>query len=128
MEQTTIGTLASIVENKPFSRYMMFQHEDVTLYTATNKHAHKVEDLRTNPDVHILLGYSGEGLSDQYLEIAAKAEVETNQDLKEKYWNDSLKHWIPSAHDPAYLLLKLVPSSILLYEGAGKDPKELSLD
>ncbi|MBM7704325.1 pyridoxamine 5'-phosphate oxidase family protein [Metabacillus iocasae] len=120
-----IGTLATIRGGKPYSRFMMFFNEDLVLYTATNKHTHKVEDIEENPYVHILLGYEGQGWNDSYVEIQAKANVEDRQELKEKFWNEHLREWISGPDDPNYVLLQLTPEHILYFEKAGSEPEEL---
>ncbi|WP_201715733.1 pyridoxamine 5'-phosphate oxidase family protein [Rossellomorea arthrocnemi] len=120
-----VGTLATIRDNKPYSRFMMFNHDDLTLYTATNEQAHKAEDIAQNPHVHILLGYDHDSDHEHYVEIEAEASVEHSTAVKEKFWNEQLKHWIPSADDPEYLLLKLTPTTILYYEKPGSEPQEL---
>ncbi|MGM0852425.1 MAG: pyridoxamine 5'-phosphate oxidase family protein [Bacillota bacterium] len=122
-----IGTLATIRDNKPYSRFMMFYHEDLILYTATNEHAHKAEDIAQNPHVHILLGHDRDSDHEHYVEIEAEATVEESRELKEKSWNEQLKSWIASPDDPEYMLLKLTPKTILYYEKTGKEPQELSL-
>jgi general stress protein 26 len=122
-----IGTLATIRDNKPFSRFMIFNHDGLTLYTATNEHAHKAEDIAQNPNVHILLGYDRDSDHEHYVEIEAEASVEESAELKKKFWSEELRHWIASPDDPEYLLLKLKPVTILYYEKPGKEPQELSL-
>ncbi len=122
-----VGTLATIRDNKPYSRFMMFYNENLTLYTATNEHAHKAEDIAQNPQVHILLGYDRDSDHEHYVEIEANAEIEESKELKEKFWNEKLKSWISSPDDPEYMLLKLTPKTILYYEKPGKEPQELSL-
>ncbi|MBM7587546.1 general stress protein 26 [Bacillus pakistanensis] len=121
-----IGTLATVRNNKPYSRFMLFSNEDLILYTATNKHAHKTEDIAENPLVHILLGYERDSSHQHYVEIEGKAEVEESQELRERFWYDSLKPWIASVDDPEYLLLKITPETILYFEKPGDEPKELS--
>ncbi|WP_156509951.1 pyridoxamine 5'-phosphate oxidase family protein [Rossellomorea aquimaris] len=121
------GTLATIRDGKPYSRFMMFYHDELTLYTATNEHAHKAVDISQNPHVHILLGYDRDSNHEHYVEIEATAEVEESEELKHKFWNEELKAWIPSPDDPEYMLLKLTPKTILYYEKPGKEPQELSL-
>ncbi|TMU85022.1 general stress protein [Bacillus sp. BHET2] len=120
-----IGTLATIRDNKPYSRFMMFDHDDLILYTATNEHAHKAENISQNPHVHILLGYDRDSDHEHYVEIEAEASIEQSKELKEKFWNEKLKHWITSSDDPEYMLLKLTPKTILYYEKPGAEPQEL---
>ncbi|XXM70635.1 pyridoxamine 5'-phosphate oxidase family protein [Lysinibacillus sphaericus] len=121
------GTLATIRDNKPYSRFMIFNHDDLTLYTATNEHAHKAEDIAQNPNVHILLGWDLGSDHEHYVEIEAEASVEGSAELKKKFWSEELMHWTASPDDPEYLLLKLKPVTILYYEKPGKEPQELSL-
>ncbi|MDQ0246916.1 general stress protein 26 [Bacillus fengqiuensis] len=120
-----IGTLATIQDNRPYARFMMFFHEDLVLYTATNKDTHKVDEIIQNPNVHILLGYEGKGWNDSYVEIEATAAISDNQELKNKYWNDCLTEWLRSPDDPDYILLQLTPESIRYYEKAGSKPEIL---
>ncbi|PGT79085.1 pyridoxamine 5'-phosphate oxidase family protein [Bacillus sp. AFS040349] len=122
-----VGTLATIRQNKPFSRFMLFFNEDLVLYTATNKDTHKVEDINANPNVHILLGNDCKGWDDPYVEIEGTVMVEESKELKEKFWNDHLKNWIPSADDPDYMLLKISPSSYRYFEKSSSEPETLSL-
>ncbi|WLR42527.1 pyridoxamine 5'-phosphate oxidase family protein [Bacillus carboniphilus] len=114
-----IGVLSTVQNNKPYSRFMMFFHEDMTLFCATNKEAHKTEQIEANPHVHILLGYEGKKWNDEYAEIEGTCSIETSAKLKEHFWNDHLKEWIQSADDPDYVLLKITPKKIRYFKGAG---------
>ncbi|QFT87867.1 General stress protein 26 [Bacillus sp. THAF10] len=114
-----IGTLATIRRDRPYSRFMLFFHEELTLFCATNEHTHKIEDIKTNPHVHILLGMEGGSWSSPYVEIEAEASFENNNDYKQKFWNEKLSEWIKSPDDPNYLLLKLTPTTIRYFEKAG---------
>ncbi|TDL77806.1 general stress protein [Peribacillus frigoritolerans] len=122
-----IGTLATIRQNKPFSRFMLFFHDELTLYTATNKDTHKAEDIESNPNVHVLLGFEGDGWKNDYAEIEGNASVEESAELKEKFWNKELKEWISGPDDPNYLLLKISPQSIRYYQKAGSKPEIIEL-
>ncbi len=122
-----IGTLATVRNDRPYSRFMMFFNQELTLYTASNQHAHKAEDMAQNPHVHILLGYDRDSDHKHYVEVEATAEVEESKELKKKFWDDYLKHWIADAEDPEYMLLKLTPKTILYYEKEGDEPQELSI-
>jgi general stress protein 26 len=120
-----VGTLATIQNDRPYSRFMMFFHEDLVLYTATNKDTHKVDEIKQNPNVHVLLGYEGKGWNDSYLEVEATASISDNKELKEKFWNDHLKEWMNSPDDREYVLLQLMPEAIRYYEKAGSKPQVL---
>lgn len=121
-----VGTFATIKNNRPHSRFMLFYNEDTTLYTVTNKDTHKATDLMTNPYAHILLGYECKGWNDTYVEIEAKASVEESMELKQRFWNDKLSEWLNGPDDPNYLLLKLSPDTIRYFEKAGSQPQVLN--
>jgi len=119
-----VGTLATIQDNKPYSRFMMFFHEELTLYTATNKETHKVDDLGQNPNVHILIGA---GFSGAYCEIEATATIEDSKEKKEKYWSDNLSKWLGGSDDPNYVLLQLKPQQIRYFADSGSKAEVLEL-
>ncbi|MFC3418939.1 pyridoxamine 5'-phosphate oxidase family protein [Salinicoccus hispanicus] len=76
LDNNKIGTLATIRDNKPISRYMYFYNDGLTLYTYTKKDTYKVEDLEENPNAHVLLGYEErEDLGERYVEIQGKASL-----------------------------------------------------
>ncbi|PLT28572.1 pyridoxamine 5'-phosphate oxidase family protein [Peribacillus deserti] len=127
LEENAVGTLASVMNGKPHSRYMTFFNNDLTLYTPTNKETHKAEEIDNNPYVHILLGYQGEGFGDSYLEIEGKAAVREDADIKEKLWNDHLKPWFKGKDDPDYIVLEIKPSMIRLMNNKENSPQTLEL-
>ena len=65
-----IGVLSSVENNKPHSRYMTFYHEDLTLFTPTQKDTEKIDEIEKNSSVSVLLGYEEKGQSDTYVEIS----------------------------------------------------------
>lgn len=76
LDGNNIGTMATIRDNKPMSRYMYFYNDGLTLYTYTRKGTYKVEDLEENPHAHILLGYEErDGIGERYVEIQGKASL-----------------------------------------------------
>ncbi|AZB41676.1 general stress protein [Bacillus sp. FJAT-42376] len=127
LDNHQIGSMATVRNSKPYSRFMLFFHEGLTLYTATSKKTHKAEDINENPSVHLLLGYEGKGFQDEYAEVEAKASVEESASLKEKFWNEKLKDWIKGPDDPDFMLLKLEPEKFCYYAKAGDDPETLEM-
>ncbi|WP_338780040.1 pyridoxamine 5'-phosphate oxidase family protein [Metabacillus sp. FJAT-52054] len=128
LDNHQIGSMATVRNGKPYSRFMLFFHQGLTLYTATSKKTHKAEDIRENPAVHLLLGLEGNGFRDEYAEIEANASVEESSSLKEKFWNEKLKDWIKSPDDPDFLLLKLEPEKFCYFSKAGEEPETLTMD
>ncbi|WP_163102108.1 pyridoxamine 5'-phosphate oxidase family protein [Peribacillus alkalitolerans] len=124
LEGNKVGTLATIQNNKPHSRYMTFFHDGLTLYTATSKKTHKIEELEKNSYVHILLGYTGEGLSDSYIEYEGKAKLTDSKDIIDKIWGGELEKWFEGKDDPNLMILEIQPEYIRLMN-IGGDPEEL---
>lgn len=121
-----IGTLATIEDEKPFSRFMLFFSEELTLYTATNNDTQKVEQIEQHPYAHILLGLDA-GKNAPYCEIAAKVSIEESEEKKQKFWNDELNKWLEGPNDPNYILLKFTPTSIRFFANSAADPEELNV-
>ncbi|WP_442593611.1 pyridoxamine 5'-phosphate oxidase family protein [Neobacillus sp. D3-1R] len=118
LNDSNVGTLATVEKNKPHSRYMTFHHEGLTLYTATSTETHKIEELEQNPNVHILLGYEGKGYGDGYLEIEGTAKIRDDE-LKTKLWNEKMANWFDGPNDPNYIVLQIDPSQIRLMNNEG---------
>lgn len=124
--ESKVGTLATVVGNKPHSRYMTFFNEDLTLYTPTSKETYKADEIESNPNVHILLGYEGAGMGDAYIEVQGKASIREDQSLKDKLWNNKMEKWIESPNDPDYIILEINPETIRLMNDNG-EPETLNL-
>jgi general stress protein 26 len=127
LENDLVGVLASVENNKPHARYMTFFNDNLTLYTASNNDTHKVDEIEQNPHVHILLGYEGGGIGDEYVEITGTSTVSDSKELKEKVWNEHLKGWFDGPDDPKYIVLKITPDSIRLMNRKGESPQSLEL-
>ncbi|MCY7753047.1 pyridoxamine 5'-phosphate oxidase family protein [Bacillus haynesii] len=118
LDHHKIGSLATVESGKPHSRYMTFFHDGLTLYTPTSDETHKAEEIDNNPNVHVLLGYNGEGLGDAYLEITGTAKLNHSKDLKDKIWDERLERWFDGKEDPNLTVLEIEPSEIrLMNEG-----------
>lgn len=125
LDESYVGTMATVQQDKPFSRYMTFFNEDFTLYTATSKQTEKVDELEKNPNTHILIGYEGEGFGDEYLEIMGTVTISDEENLKEKVWNEHMKPYFNGPDDPDLVILKITPDSIRLMNKKGQEPKQI---
>ena len=123
LNDNLIGTMATVQQNKPHSRYMTFFNEDFILYTATSKQTHKVEELQNNPNTHILIGYDGKGFGDSFLEIEGTVIESDDESLKEKVWNKALKAWFDGPEDPDLIILKITPTQIRVMNTKGDEPQ-----
>ncbi|WP_100331143.1 pyridoxamine 5'-phosphate oxidase family protein [Bacillus xiapuensis] len=124
LDEQPVGTLATVKKNKPHTRYMTFFHDELTLYSPTGKDTYKVEEIEENPNVHILLGYSGNGYGDAFLEIEGTAVITSSSDLKQKLWNGELSKWFKSPEDPNFVVLKITPS-VIRYMNDGKETPQV---
>ncbi|MEC1414649.1 pyridoxamine 5'-phosphate oxidase family protein [Bacillus safensis] len=127
LDEQKVGTLATVEQDKPHTRYMTFFHEGLTLYTPTSKETHKAEEIEKNPNVHILIGYSGEGFGDTYAEIAGTASLTDDPELIDRLWSDEMEKWFKGKEDPNLVILKIEPTSIRYMNEGSRTPAELSL-
>ncbi|WP_430787589.1 pyridoxamine 5'-phosphate oxidase family protein [Virgibacillus flavescens] len=127
LNNSMVGTMATVQKNKPHSRYMTFSHEALKLYTVTNKETHKTDEIKTNPYTHILLGYDGDGFGDDYVEYEGKVTINDSAELKKKMWNDHMKSWFDGPEDPNFIVLEIEPIQINLMNKKGESPKRLEL-
>ena len=127
LNNNMVGTMATVQQNKPHSRYMTFFNENFILYTVTSKDTHKVEELKQNPNTHILIGYDGKGFGDAFLEIEGTVDVTDDETYREKVWNKALKFWFDGPDDPKMIILKITPTQIRLMNTKGEDPKIIQI-
>lgn len=123
LNREKIGTMATVRNGKPYSRYMTFQHEDFVLYTVTSKHSEKVEELQQNPYTHILYGYENEGFGDAYVEIEGKVTAFEDEGIKNKLAELFSGIFIGTRDE--MLTLKIEPIRMRLMNKKGEPPKEI---
>jgi len=126
IEKNNIGTMSTVSDDKPVSRYMTFFNEGFILYTITDKRTHKVEDLETNPHVFILLGYDTGLLNKNYVEIAGQATITEDQSLIEHLWSPYMNLIFDGKDDPNIVILKIQPDTVTLR--GTKDNEVISID
>jgi len=122
-----VGTMATVQNNKPHSRYMTFFNDEFTLYTATSRDSHKVDELRENPHTHILIGYEGKGFGDEYLEIEGTVEESKEESLKEKVLDHVSNKFFKGPDDPQLVILKITSTQIRLLNKKGEEPRMVEL-
>lgn len=127
LEESHIGTMATVKNNKPHSRYMTFFHRDLTLFAPTDKNADKTDEIEENPYTHIIIGYEGEGFGDEYIEYEGKVSFNHSEELKKDLWNDDMNIYFEGPQDPNYTLLEIEPLHIRLMNKKGEPPLELEL-
>lgn len=122
-----VGTLSTIKDEKPHSRFMTFFHDELTLMTPTSRKTHKVEDVEQNHNVHVLLGYDGEGWHDRYVEVQGTVSIDDSKETKEKLYKGEIKNWFDSPDDPNYIVLRITPETIRLMNEGENTPATLEL-
>ncbi|RDW18267.1 general stress protein [Oceanobacillus arenosus] len=127
LDNSSVGTMATVQQNKPHTRYMTFSRNGLNLYTATSKETHKVEEIIENPFTHILLGYEGDGFGDEYVEYEGKVQISDSKELKNELWNPYMENWFDGPNDPNYTVLEVTPVQISLMNKKGMEPKILEL-
>lgn len=123
LDRHQVGTLATVQNGTPHSRYMTFYNEDLVLFTPTDIETHKAEEISKNPNVHILIGYDGKGFEDPYVEVEGKAKINDSEELKDKLWNKQMKHWFNGPDDPNYIILEIHPNQYRLMNVNGEGPQ-----
>ncbi|WP_404452081.1 pyridoxamine 5'-phosphate oxidase family protein [Virgibacillus necropolis] len=127
LNDSNVGPMATVENNKPHSRYMTFWNDGLKLYTATNKNTHKTEEIDTNPFTHILLGYEGEGFGDEYVEYEGKVSINDSEEMKKQLWNEHMELYFDGPNDSNYFVLEIEPMQISLMNKKGEAPKILHL-
>ncbi|MEH6942692.1 pyridoxamine 5'-phosphate oxidase family protein [Bacillus sp. JJ722] len=128
IEESRVGVLSTISKGKPNGRYMTFFNEGITIYTPTNKNMYKIEDMVTNPHVHIILGYEGEGYGDTYAEIEGVGVLSTDEELKSRLWNDTLSTYFSGPNDPNYVVIVIEPKKVtIMNDEQSNGPQVISL-
>lgn len=127
LDESHIGTMSTVKNNKPHSRYMTFFHRDLILYTPTDKHADKTGEIDENPYTHIIIGYEGDGFGDEFVEYQGEVTFNHSEELKRELWNDDLKLYFDGPEDPNYTLLEIHPIGIRLMNKKGKSPLDLEM-
>ncbi|WP_156290066.1 pyridoxamine 5'-phosphate oxidase family protein [Oceanobacillus salinisoli] len=127
LNESHTGTMATVKGNKPHSRYMTFFHRDLKLFTPTDKHTDKTEEIDENPYTHIIIGYEGEGFGDEFVEYQGKVSFNQSEKLKKEFWNEDMKLYFDGPDDPNYLILEIEPIGIRLMNKKDGEPKELEI-
>lgn len=123
-----IGTMATVRNEKPHSRYMTFFNRNLILYTPTDTHAEKTEEIEANPYTHIIIGYEGDGFGDEYVEYQGKVTFNHSEELKKDFWNEDMSLYFDGPEDPNYTLLEIQPIGIRLMNKKGEAPIDLVIE
>ncbi|WP_438347882.1 pyridoxamine 5'-phosphate oxidase family protein [Paenibacillus sp. FA6] len=125
LDHNKICSLATIEGNKPKQRYMMLYNEGLSIHLVSDRRTHKVEELKNNPNVSLLIGYEIGGTKEVVV-MEGTCSICTDDNLKERCWNDDLKEWFDGPRDPNYVILDIQLADILYTDKDGKQRKWIS--
>tara|TARA_B100000315_G_scaffold245099_1_gene270590 strand:- start:1296 stop:1724 length:429 start_codon:yes stop_codon:yes gene_type:complete len=124
MNRSRLSSLATIKDNKPWARYMMIQHsDDLTCYVAAFLKSRKIEQIKNNSNVHLIMGGSPHNHQLPYINIQATATISEDLEIKEKYWYDDLKAYFSGPQDSNYVVIIMKPEFIEYMEPAKLEPE-----
>lgn len=112
IEGSKLAALATIVNGKPWVRYVVSRNEGLTLYICTFWSSRKIAQIKKNPNVHITIGGSLEHMDAPYVQIAAKARIRGDSAIRRKLWLDFMKRYYSGVDDPQYVVIEAKPGLI----------------
>jgi general stress protein 26 len=129
VKNVQLGTLATIDDTKPWARYMVVRHdEELVFYTNTFAQSRKVEQIKKNNNVHLVIGGDPHNWKAPYLNMEAKAELLSAPQDKEKYWEDMLRQYFQGPQDPNFIVIKILPTSIEYVDPETHKPQIYKVD
>jgi len=97
-------------EGTPWVRYVTASgDEDLTIRFVTSLRSRKVAHIRSNPAVHLVCGAKTLESTENYLQIAGRAEISTDEKERRRLWNDNLKSYFSGPDDPNYCVVIVKP-------------------
>ncbi|MDP8298548.1 MAG: pyridoxamine 5'-phosphate oxidase family protein [Candidatus Tantalella remota] len=124
-----MASVATVKDSKPWVRYMMLNGQpDLTLYTSTFSAARKVEQIRKNSNVDVILGGDEKNFKDPHVNIQATAEICTDIETKTKCWDEHLSQFFSGPEDPNFSVIKISPQVIEYTCGNAMKPEVYVVD
>ena len=104
-----LASLATVVNGKPWVRYVVARSEGLTIYICTFKDSRKVKQIKKNPNVHIAIGGSMENMEAPYVQIAACAKARSDAGIRKRLWMPFMKKYYTGVDDPQYVVIEAKP-------------------
>jgi len=125
LKRSSLASVATVKDGKPWVRYMVVSKgSGLSLWTTTFAQSRKVQDIRKNNNVDLVIGGDEKNFQAPYLNIKATAEVFTDIAAKKKYWSDMLKSWYSGPEDPNLAIIVISPQ-VIEYMGGGSMAPEV---
>lgn len=126
LNQSRVGVMSTVNDNKPNARYMIFYNDGLTLYTKTSDNTQKFDEIESNPNTHIMIGFN-EGKHQAYLEISGTVETVTDQKTIDWLWSSQDKTYFDDKDDPDLVVLKVIPENIRMMNDDDIDVTEIEV-
>jgi len=109
-----LATLATVTgQNNPWARYVVTVGDgDLVLRCATFVDSRKVEQIESNPNVHLTCGVTSLQEMQPYLQIQGLAKVTNDKEERHNFWNDLLAPIFSGPDDPKYSVIVVEPYRI----------------
>jgi general stress protein 26 len=100
-------------------RYVTIESDpDFTLRFCTSRNSRKIRQILDNPEVHLTCGNLQPPDDSVFLQIAGRAEVNSDVKTKASYWQDEWQRYFKGPDDPDYVMVFIHPLRIE-YNGPG---------
>ncbi len=104
-----LASLATVVNGKPWVRYVVARSEGLTIYICTFKDSRKARQIEKNPNVHLTIGGNMENMEAPYVQIAASARVRSDAGIRKRLWMPFMKKYYTGVDDPRYVVIEAQP-------------------
>jgi general stress protein 26 len=118
------GFASVTASGSPWVRYVMpVASDDMTIRFSTFISSRKVAQIKKNPEVHLVTGVTDPMKWQHYLQIQGTAEVTTDQEERDAFWNDQIKEIFRGPDDPNYAIVIMRPYRIEMYSTGSFEPE-----
>ncbi len=92
--------------------------DDFTTYCVTGRGMEKVKQIRANPRVSCFWTKTDEGaIGWDYVMLKGEAKATDEQELRDRFWDDTLKEYFPHGKDdPAFMIVVVEPKEMLVMD------------
>lgn len=128
LKRSVLAAVATVKDGKPWVRYMVvMQGNGLTLWTTTFAQSRKIQDIKKNNNIDLIIGGDEKNFRAPYLNIRATAEVFTDIATKKLFWNDMLKSYYSGPDDPNLAIIVISPQVIEYMGGDSMTPEVYSV-
>lgn len=100
-------------EGKPWVRYVVGMADDNLVFRfCTYIDSRKITHIKNNPEVHLSLGATTLEGTENWMQVAGRAEISTDKEERHSFWFDDLKNYFSGPDDPNYCVVIVRPSRI----------------